>query len=101
MKIYVVKNLKTNEVIKIGEKNRNGLSILFNTALSNWETKGSKEWQKYVEKYPEIKDYDMHLDKLEELERKEFFGNLVENNNNYNPFYKIIGVEEKEQEREM
>jgi hypothetical protein len=99
MKIYIVKNNKTKEILKISEKNKNGLALLFNTALANWEMKGSQEWKKYCEKYPTMQEYDMHLDKLEELERKEFFSNLVENNNKYNVLYQIVKVKETEIER--
>jgi hypothetical protein len=99
MKIYIVQNIKTKEILKVSEKNKNGLALLFNTALANWETKGSKEWQKYCEKYKTMEEYDMHLDRLEELERKEFFSNLVENNNKYNVLYQIVKVKESEKER--
>lgn len=99
MKIYIIKNLKTKEITKVSEKNKNGMAMLFNTALSNWETKGSQEWKKYCAKYTTVSEYDKHLEVLEEKERKEFFSNLVENNNNYNPFYKIIKVKELDKER--
>ena len=100
MKYYIVENQKTKQQIKIGEKDRKGLALLFYTALANWETKGSKCWQEYCEKYPSQKDYDKHLDDLEIRERKEFFSNLVENNNNYNVLYKIVAVKEKDKTSE-
>lgn len=101
MKYYIVENQKTKQKIKFSEKNRKGLSMLFYTALATWETKGSKCWQEYMQKYPQPKDYDKHLDDLEIRERKEFFSNLIENNNKYNAVYKIIAVKEKSNEREL
>lgn len=99
-KIYIVENQKTKQKMKFSENNRKGLALLFYTALANWETKGSKCWQEYAEKYPSQKDYDKHLDDLEIRERKEFFSNLVENNNNYNVLYKIVAVKEKDKTSE-
>ena len=99
MKIYVVENQKTKEIQRIGENNRKGLAMLFYGALANWETK-SKSWNEYVKKYPKIEDYDRHLDTLAEQERKEFFSNLLENNNAHNFRFKIIAVE-NEQVREI
>lgn len=101
MKIYTIENQKTKEQQKFAENNKKGMALLFYTALANWEMKGSKCWQEYCEKYPEPKQYDKHLEDLEKKERQEFFGNLIENNNNYNVLYKIIKVEGKEQEREI
>lgn len=99
MKKYVIENQKTGEKMTIKENNRNGLALLFYTALANWETKGSKSWQDYCKKYPTIEQYDKHLDNLEIAERKEFYSNLVENNNKYNNTWKIVDTileEEKE-----
>ena len=92
MKIYVVENQKTKEIVKVGETNRKGLAMLFYGAIANWEV-NSKSWNDYCKKYPNIEDYDRHLDNLEIQERKEFFSNLVENNNKYNYRFKIISVE--------
>lgn len=100
MKKFIIQNQKTGEKMTVGEKNRNGLAMLFYTALANWETQGCECWKKYCEKYKTIEQYDKHLDNLEIEERKEFFANLVENNNKYNNTWKIIQVV-KEEEKEM
>ena len=98
MKTYYVENQKTKEIIKVGETDRKGLAMLYYGAIANWETH-SKSWNAYCKKYPKVADYDKHLDNLEIQERKEFFSNLVENNNNYNYRFKIIKVEEMEREK--
>lgn len=99
--MYYVENQKTKQKFKFGEKNRKGLSLLFYSALANWEMNGSKCWQEYCKKYPLAKDYDKHLEDLEIRERKEFFENFVENNNKYNTIYKIIAIKEQEQAKEL
>ena len=101
MKIYTILDTRRKVEFKASENNRGIMNMLFTTELSNWETKGSECWLKYCEKYPTIEQYDRHLDNLEKDERKEFFSNLLENNNEFNPFYKIVRVEEQEKEREI
>ena len=101
MKVYTIENQKTKEQQKFAENNKKGMALLFYTALANWEMNGSKCWKEYCEKYTDTKSYDKHLEDLERKERQEFYSNLVENNNTYNMQYKIIKVEEKEQEREL
>ena len=101
MKIYTILDTRRKVEFKASENNRGIMNMLFTTALSNWETKGSECWLKYCEKYPTIEQYDKHLDNLEKDERKEFFSNLLENNNEFNPFYKIVRVEEQEKESEI
>ncbi len=101
IKIYIVENQKTKQKIKFSEKDRKGLSLLFYTALANWEMNGSKCWADYCKKYPSQKDYDRHLEDLEIRERKEFFSNLVENNNKYNAVYKIVDIKTKETQTEL
>lgn len=98
--MYYVENQKTKQKMKFSENNKKGLVLLFYTALANWEMNGSKCWKEYVEKYPLPKDYDKHLEDLEIRERKEFFSNLIENNNNYNVLYKIVAVKEKDKASE-
>lgn len=100
MKKFIIQNQKTGEKMTVGEKNRNGLAMLFYTALANWEIKGCECWEKYCEKYKTVEEYDKHLDNLEKEERKEFFANLLENNNKYNNTWKIIQIV-KEEEKEI
>ena len=59
--------------------------------------------QKYQKYAGEAKDPVLVslFNDLEKDERKEFFSNLLENNNEFNPFYKIVRVEEQEKEREI
>lgn len=97
MRKFIIENQKTKARKVAKETNKSVLSILFNSAISNWETK-SRSWREYCRKYPTVQQYDKHLDALEKDEKKEFFADIVNNTNLYSHMYKIIDVIIAEQE---
>lgn len=105
-KIYLLKNIKTNEKFKIVGENK-VIAFCFLQVLSNWEME-SKAFNDYCEKYSGttkngILEYDRHLEELEKMEKEEFKKDYLNITEKYSPFWKIvkIKVENEEEERVM